>query len=293
MEWRLPWLAAVPCDTMKHNLRCVALGVSLTLLFTGVAFAVACDRPPQNDAKASTPAAVPVRTLPSDRPTADWWYGESVDAYGPRAWFVQFGADSAKIYEPPGLTRLCRDRGEPADSIRWRANLEPSGRVSEIDGPVTGEGGARLTVRTVHLGHAAADTTRITLHPLLSHEPRTAPDGVYSTLSTHAETGDLLGKELLLAEASTGLVGALVMGEGAASGPYPMREITLVHDTIRFTTITEGGRSSTSRGSARAMPRCGSPVILSASGYPVAEGRSNFYGASECAPARHWDRNCR
>lgn len=211
------------------------------LLLMGVAFAVACDRPPQNDAKASTPAAVPVRTLPSDRPTADWWYGESVDAYGPRAWFVQFGADSAKIYEPPGLTRLCRDRGEPADSIRWRANLEPSGRVSEIDGPVTGEGGARLTVRTVRPGRAAADTTRITLHPLLSHERRTAPDGVYSTLSTHAETGDLLGKELLLAETSTGLVGALVMGEGAASGPYPMREITLVHDTIRFTTITEGG----------------------------------------------------
>lgn len=215
------------------------------VLFMGVAFAGACDRPPQNDAKASAPVPAPVRPPPSTQPTVEWSYGESDDTYGSRAWFVQLGTDSASIYDPPGLTRLCRDLAR-TDAHRWGANLGAAGQSYEMDGPVMGEGGASLIVRTVDPRRGVADSSRITLHPILSHAHRTppemsGPDGVYSTLSTSAEEGDVLGSELILAELSTGLAGALVLGEGAASRPYTLRAISFVHDTVRFTTMSEAG----------------------------------------------------
>ena len=216
----------------------------LGILLVGMALVAACDHP-GDDAKSNTPAPMPIGTPPLPRSREEWLYGESVDKSGSRAWFVQFGTDSASVYDPPGITQMCRDHVVRTDVIRWHAELGPASQPYRID-EILQSGALGMMVRAIDSKSAGADSSRIMLRPIVSGANRTPPShtdrsGVYSSLSTSAETGDVVGSELIVAETSSGLAGALVLGEGAASQPYTLREITFAHDTMRFTTTTEVG----------------------------------------------------
>ncbi|MDB4914047.1 MAG: hypothetical protein JWM95_1691 [Gemmatimonadetes bacterium] len=176
-----------------------------------------------------------------------WWYGETGSANGATAWWIRVEPQGIVIYDPPGKTVLCKQKSRAGSGNVWEANIgaararyriemdERPDSTLALHGSIT-----RLRGDTKEIPRAS----QVVFRPVLAGNPRDVHMGRsanYSNLSTNSETGDLLGKDLLLARTDEGIVGSLVMGEGAPSRPYAISNARVSGDTVAFQIMTEAG----------------------------------------------------
>jgi hypothetical protein len=152
-------------------------------------------------------------------------------------------AREAAVYDPPSFAPLCRQPATDAAWLSWNASLsQPSRRYTlrlkatdqRLSGwvivPPTALNPSRDSAE-LHLNRVNIDTA--------PDQPAGVQPGVYSSLRLHAETGDIGGTELILADSGGGLVGAVTFGEGSQSVPYALQHVRAEGDTLRFDILTE------------------------------------------------------
>ena len=192
-------------------------------------------------------APVPPRHSPADdqvtltkaSDSGAWLFGTHADEDGLRAWLFSPADSQLILYDPPGVTLLCASTSDERNHA-WRGDIASSVREHVIKRTAAPDGW-RVVRQEFSPRRVAADSFDLQVRRIAERStPSARRDGVYSSLGPHEETGDLLGTELIIASSGDEVIGAVVVGEGSATGPYAMIAPAMRGDTLTFTINSMG-----------------------------------------------------
>jgi hypothetical protein len=210
------------------------LRIQLTSCAAAVLLVVACRPEREPDARSAT-----ADTAAADRsPRVDTagvggvWYGVTDDGMSQRAWVLSLERSPVRgfIYSASSGAELCDIQVDTADRVAWNTG-SAFGRVRyAFDGRHADDELRGTLRRTSERG----DTGSVGL-ALRRVEPAApgAPAGVYSSMRYSEDSGDLLGRNLLLLDGN-GRIGALTIAEGTPGPPHPLLDSRRGGDTLRF-----------------------------------------------------------
>jgi hypothetical protein len=222
----------------------------LTLLGLGVAFATgACNDARGNDRLRRRVVAPDTgRPQAPERRIAGAYFGQTKRDSVIEAFVIRLSDDAreAAIYEASALVPLCRQSTTDSAWLSWNASLSRPPRsytirVRATDQTLSGWAVTPATALKPFRDSVELRLGRVNIDAALDRTAQRVQLGVYSSLGLHAETGDAIGTELILADGGNGLVGAITFGEGSTSMPYALQHVRAEGDTLRFDIGTEFG----------------------------------------------------
>ena len=174
-----------------------------------------------------------------------FFFGVSLDHSARVAWFVKLNTKtgSGSLYVPPGPVKLSEVKINTNGQLTFRSDAAFGDVVYEFSGLVS-QARIQGTIRRIR-PKSVEDAEELILNRLNMNyaigDNNAKVSGMYSNVKYIEESGDLVGKEVILIQTSEGLAGILTSYEGEPSDPYALTNAEVSGKSLRFAIQTRNG----------------------------------------------------